>query len=1198
MEIALTLQESGTRQGELTTPELGVSIVVPAFNAAEMLARPLQSVLDQTMPDWEVIVVDDGSEDDTQAVACHFTERDGRFHLLAQPHRGVSAARNAGVNAARMPWLLFLDSDDLINPCFLQTLTQKLINDRELDAVYCRWRKVSGDREIVFSGSLPEGDLFPSFAARCVFAIHTCLVRSSLVQRVGAFDTSFDICEDWDLWQRVARAGARFAAVDEVLADYCVRSNLAPDKAKKWLASALRVLHTGHAQDPRLSPEITKHPVGMPPETLPAAVLYYTCWMAAAVEADSASIRELIHSVTSHQSVRYQAEDIANCIFEAHHSASITKNDPLAYWQEARAATEEICCHLEAEGLVTPLGPSVVRAWEESAIKVNRHPRPWLLGASYAIRVETTEPLLDVRTPTETDRLYCSVTYNGADLGTLELPVFDGLVSHYVLEDATAAEFAWQILGHYFHKTLYGSLERSSDGANSWSRKGCVLATGINRDDPGFHDTVGWAVFLQELWNRPSWSGDRFYQDGPPESCAETTHCGARLAVEVSDEVRGVVCEFPELELAITIGGASLGILNVPVRDGGLSARALISAISLYGGMELCRLAVRQALLGKPVAGATLRERLAESARRLRTTPDPTRLPNDSTILSIGRTALTDLITPDTSVVFIPRYPGPLGTSTSRRAQLPGSISGDVQRYLTRAGRPLVACDRHSTQTRVFYSPDLIRRAEKMSSRVTESAEPANDFLFGRAYWEGLFARKPDPWRYGNSYEQVKYEQTLSLVPGGISKALELACAEGFFTEKLAPKVGQLLTSDISQIAVERTALRCGQHRNTQYQRLDLIADQLPQDLDLVVCSEMLYFMGDWPTLNIAAQKLTSALKPGGYLLTAHANLIIDEPEKPGFDWQLPFGAKGISDALLATGLQCRKEIRTPLYRVQLYQKSNVIEAGPELIEAELRGPLPENIAAMARWGNSGPPAPVLGTQAVTRCLPILMYHRVAPAGADSLVRYRVHPDDFEEQIRFLKEAGYYSATLDQWRIATESKRPLPGRAVILTFDDAYRDFQQYAWPLLRRYGFTAMVFVVTGQIGGVNEWDRAAEELALLRAEEIQALDREGVVFGSHSHSHNSLLTLSPEDVAREHFVSRTTLEGIVGHPVDAISYPFGDTDSIVQHLAGASGFVYGVTTRFDPCRPRDPLLELPRLEISGQESLEQFIAKLTNED
>ena len=1175
--------------------------MVPAFNAAETLATSLQSVLDQSIPDWEVIVVDDGSEDDTTVAARRFAERDGRFRVLAQPHRGVSAARNAGINAARMPWLLFLDSDDLLDPGFLQTLTQKLENDRTLDAVYCRWRKISGDRAIIFGGKLPQGDLFSAFAARCVFAIHTCIVRSSLVQRVGAFDTSFEICEDWDLWQRVARTGARFAAVDKVLADYCVRSKLGPEKARKWLASALRVLHMGHAADPRLCPE-NAHPVGMPPAMLPAAVLYYTCWLAAAAEIDRADIKDLIHTIAAYQKVEYEPEVIAECILEAHRSASLNKKDQVAYWQGACSITEEICCNLEAEGLITPAGPSVMRAWERSAIQALPRPRAWLLGASYAICLETTDSIPDVQTPREADRLYCSVTYNRVELGTLELPVCDGFVSRYVLQDAIAAEFAWPILGHYFHSTVYGSLERSSDGSDSWSRNGCTFATGIHGNDPWFHDKIGWAVFLQELWNRPCWTGEQFYEGGWQEDDLDPVQCGSSLVVEVSDEIRGIICEFPELELAITIGGASLGVLNVPVREGRVSAKALISAISLYGGMELCRLAVRQTLVGKPVAGESLRERLAESAQRFHRKADPTRLPVDSPIMQIGRAAVADTISPNAGSVVIPRYGGPLGTSASRRAELPGSVLDDVLRHSAADAIPLVHCSGPSARTRIFYSPDLVcgtvRSAKAKPRNSTELTESARDLLFGRGYWEGLFARQPNPWLYGNTYEQVKYEQTLSLVPQNISKALELACAEGFFTEKLASWVDQLLATDISQIAVERAARRCAQHKNVTYKRLDLIADELPPDLDLIVCSEMLYFMGDRETLEGAVQKLSSALKPGGYLLTAHANLIIDEPEKPGFDWQLPFGAKTIGDVILARGLQCRREIRTPLYRIQLYQKTEYGQLATEVIEAELQLPLPERIAAMARWGDSGTVAPVLGKQAVTHRLPILMYHRVAPSGGDSLARFRVHPDNFEEQIGFLKEAGYYSANLEQWRIASESERPLPGRAVILTFDDAYRDFQQHAWPVLKRYGFTAMVFVVTNQIGGTNEWDRNHEELELLRAEDILTLDREGVVFGCHSHSHRSLLTLPQAEIAREHLVSRTTLEGVLGHTVDSISYPFGATDRVVQHLAGACGFVFGVTTRFTACRPKDRLLELPRIEITGQDSLEEFIAKLTNED
>jgi len=86
----------------------------------------------------------------------------------------------------------------------------------------------------------------------------------------------------------------------------------------------------------------------------------------------------------------------------------------------------------------------------------------------------------------------------------------------------------------------------------------------------------------------------------------------------------------------------------------------------------------------------------------------------------------------------------------------------------------------------------------------------------------------------------------------------------------------------------------------------------------------------------------------------------------------------------------------------------------------------------------------------------------------------------------------------------------------------------------LKRHGFSAVVFVVTSQIGGINQWDSAQEELELLGEQEIRSLDGEGVEFGSHSHDHRSMLTLSPEEVAREHLASRAAMGRILGRDVD----------------------------------------------------------------
>jgi peptidoglycan/xylan/chitin deacetylase (PgdA/CDA1 family) len=225
------------------------------------------------------------------------------------------------------------------------------------------------------------------------------------------------------------------------------------------------------------------------------------------------------------------------------------------------------------------------------------------------------------------------------------------------------------------------------------------------------------------------------------------------------------------------------------------------------------------------------------------------------------------------------------------------------------------------------------------------------------------------------------------------------------------------------------------------------------------------------------------------------------------------------------------------------------------------------------------------------------MYHRVAPTGSAAMTRYRVSPEAFEEQLSYLRNAGYYSVSLEDWRVAVEAKKPLPGRVVLITFDDGYVDFLTHAWPLLRRYGFSATVFLVTDGIGQSNAWDWVCgEQVPLLGWEELYQLEGEGVEFGSHSASHRLLTTLSPAEVVREGARSRTMLERRLGVPINAFAYPFGDTDRVVQHLIGACGYIFGLSCRPGLSRVEDSLLALPRIEVTGSDRFREFIAKLSS--
>src|SRR5439155_4684671 len=96
-------------------------------------------------------------------------------------------------------------------------------------------------------------------------------------------------------------------------------------------------------------------------------------------------------------------------------------------------------------------------------------------------------------------------------------------------------------------------------------------------------------------------------------------------------------------------------------------------------------------------------------------------------------------------------------------------------------------------------------------------------------------------------------------------------------------------------------------------------------------------------------------------------------------------------------------------------------------------------------------------------CLPILAYHRVtAEPGPHATAALRITPDVFEQHLRHLRDAGYRSVSPSEWGAALARQTPIDARGIMVTFDDGYRDFREEAWPLLDRYGFTALVFLVS----------------------------------------------------------------------------------------------------------------------------------------
>ena len=175
--------------------------------------------------------------------------------------------------------------------------------------------------------------------------------------------------------------------------------------------------------------------------------------------------------------------------------------------------------------------------------------------------------------------------------------------------------------------------------------------------------------------------------------------------------------------------------------------------------------------------------------------------------------------------------------------------------------------------------------------------------------------------------------------------------------------------------------------------------------------------------------------------------------------------------------------------------------------------------------------------------LPVLLYHRVGPARPGTAPGLTVSPESFERHVRGLAGRGYKGICPSDWVRWRREGKGLPDKPVLLTFDDGYADVAEYALPVLRRYGFGAVVYVVTGQLGGTNAWDqsRGYQTLSLMTADQIRYWATQGAEFGAHSRTHADLTSLSPHELAEEVVGSASDLESLLGSRVVSFAYPYG---------------------------------------------------------
>jgi glycosyltransferase involved in cell wall biosynthesis len=180
-----------------------VSVIIPTYNRAKFVGDAIQSVLDQTFTDYEIIVVDDGSTDNTKAILGQFKDK---IRYIYQENQGVSAARNRGIQAAQGEYIAFLDSDDLFLPTKLEKQIAYLLQNPDIGLVHSSFIIIDEfGRQMAVRVKEESKDMYRRFLLTSTIATSSVIMPRQVIDQIGGFDTTLSLAEDVDFETRVAQ---------------------------------------------------------------------------------------------------------------------------------------------------------------------------------------------------------------------------------------------------------------------------------------------------------------------------------------------------------------------------------------------------------------------------------------------------------------------------------------------------------------------------------------------------------------------------------------------------------------------------------------------------------------------------------------------------------------------------------------------------------------------------------------------------------------------------------------------------------------------------------------------------------------------------------------------------------------------------------------------------------------------------------
>lgn len=217
-----------------------------------------------------------------------------------------------------------------------------------------------------------------------------------------------------------------------------------------------------------------------------------------------------------------------------------------------------------------------------------------------------------------------------------------------------------------------------------------------------------------------------------------------------------------------------------------------------------------------------------------------------------------------------------------------------------------------------------------------------------------------------------------------------------------------------------------------------------------------------------------------------------------------------------------------------------------------------------------------------TKRIPVLMYHSINYEKGNPL---RIPKDKFAAQMKWLHDNGYRTLSLDELYYCILNSKPFPEKSVVITFDDGYNDNYDNAFPVIKKYGFKATVFMITKEIGDNKN--------GYLTAEQIKEMDANGMRVECHTVDHPDLSKQSYDEQYKELADSKATLEKLLGRSIDYIAYPSGEYNANTIKIAKKLGYKICFKENGGTAEIGDNQYEFPRKYII--EDMQKFIARVT---